>query len=72
MEIVVMFNSGSYQVSRTVIDSKPTIDQIEEVFNRNETYTSGDFWMIVQGPKISNRYRRENGKITMYMEHPTY
>ena len=72
MEIVVMFNSGSYQVSRTIMAAKPTGEQIKEIFEKNETYSAGNYWMIVQTPTISNRYRRENGEIVMYMEHPTY
>ena len=72
MEIVIMFNSGSYQVSRTTMATKPTLEQINEVFEKNETYTGESFWMVVEGPKISNRYCRENGEIVMYMEHLTY
>lgn len=72
MGFIVMLNSGSYQVSRTTMEAKPTEEQINEIFKENESYRSGDFWMVVEGPEISNRYRRENGEIVMYMEHPTY
>lgn len=72
METKLMFNSGSYQVSQTTMSTKPTEEQINEIFEKNETYTSEIFWMVVEGPEISNRYRRENGKIIMYMEHQTY